>query len=383
MASVANSRSACVLGILALLNLTSSFSSVPLPKALQSTVSAIHSGRSLPLLEAEAGPSEVSAPAPVLDGKRVLPLKIMKAGLKGHKVAAVYALLNSDFKRGSEGWDCTEFVGVTMDLDATLKEDADTYDSSKMAHVRALSFAIPSKASMDDWAKKWKDLASEASGGTVNAADYLFDEDDDDDDEDDWEPDMLAAASSAASAALGNSEVIGKSDDVVSPFAEGEATKDAEGELSLTMENVDKVLDEVRPYLIADGGNVAVEGVEAEEGKVFLKLEGACGSCPSSTVTMSMGIERVLKENFSTFKEVVQIEDGPTELTLEAVQEEFGRLYPAIVAMGGVASVDEVDTELGVVRMTFRGSNKVRQGLELAILDIPLVNRVEFQMGEE
>jgi len=44
--------------------------------------------------------SDVSAPAPVLDGQRVLPFKIMKAGLKGHKVAAVYALLNSDYKRG-------------------------------------------------------------------------------------------------------------------------------------------------------------------------------------------------------------------------------------------------------------------------------------------
>jgi hypothetical protein len=44
--------------------------------------------------------SEVSTPAPTLDGKRVLPYKIMKAGLKGHKVAAVYALLNTDYKRG-------------------------------------------------------------------------------------------------------------------------------------------------------------------------------------------------------------------------------------------------------------------------------------------
>jgi hypothetical protein len=43
---------------------------------------------------------EVSSPAPTLDGKRVLPYKIMKAGLKGHKVAAVYALLNTDYKRG-------------------------------------------------------------------------------------------------------------------------------------------------------------------------------------------------------------------------------------------------------------------------------------------
>lgn len=47
-----------------------------------------------------ASETEVSTPAPVLDGNRVLPFKIMNGGLKGHKVAAVYALLNSDYKRG-------------------------------------------------------------------------------------------------------------------------------------------------------------------------------------------------------------------------------------------------------------------------------------------
>lgn len=47
--------------------------------------------------EAESAPT---VPAPVLDGQRVLPLKIMKAGLKGHQVAAVYALLNSEYQRG-------------------------------------------------------------------------------------------------------------------------------------------------------------------------------------------------------------------------------------------------------------------------------------------
>lgn len=109
------------------------------------------------------------------------------------------------------------------------------------------------------------------------------------------------------------------------------------------------------------------------------------GSCASSTITMSMGIERVLKENFSTFKEVIQVEDpnaGPSELTLEDVEEEFGRLYPAIAAMGGVGKIVSVDAELGVVNMEFRGSNKVRQGLELAILDLKFVNRVEFVMDE-
>ena len=65
----------------------------------------------------------------------------------------------------------------------------------------------------------------------------------------------------------------------------------------LTVPFVDRALDEVRPYLIADGGNVEV--VEVEDGIVKLRLQGACGTCASSTATMKMGIERSLMVCFS------------------------------------------------------------------------------------
>ena len=55
--------------------------------------------------------------------------------------------------------------------------------------------------------------------------------------------------------------------------------------------HVELVLDEMRPYLIADGGNVALRDIDA--GVVVLELQGACGSCPSSSMTMKMGLERV------------------------------------------------------------------------------------------
>ena len=54
--------------------------------------------------------------------------------------------------------------------------------------------------------------------------------------------------------------------------------------LEFTVENVNKVLDEVRPYLILDGGNVTVVNINSKDRSIQLKLEGACGSCPSSTV---------------------------------------------------------------------------------------------------
>jgi Fe-S cluster biogenesis protein NfuA len=75
--------------------------------------------------------------------------------------------------------------------------------------------------------------------------------------------------------------------------------------LALTPENVETVLDEMRPYLMADGGNV--ELVEIDGPVVKLRLQGACGSCPSSTMTLRMGIERRLKEFIPEIADVEQV----------------------------------------------------------------------------
>jgi Fe-S cluster biogenesis protein NfuA len=75
--------------------------------------------------------------------------------------------------------------------------------------------------------------------------------------------------------------------------------------LALTNDNVEQVLDEMRPYLMADGGNV--ELVEIDGPIVKLRLQGACGSCPSSTMTLRMGIERRLREYIPEIAEVEQV----------------------------------------------------------------------------
>jgi Fe-S cluster biogenesis protein NfuA len=74
---------------------------------------------------------------------------------------------------------------------------------------------------------------------------------------------------------------------------------------ALTTENVERVLDELRPYLMADGGNVEI--VEIDGPVVKVRLQGACGSCPSSTMTLKMGIERKLREAIPEVSEVVQV----------------------------------------------------------------------------
>ena len=75
--------------------------------------------------------------------------------------------------------------------------------------------------------------------------------------------------------------------------------------LTLNPDNVETVLDEMRPYLMADGGNV--ELVEIDGPTVKLRLQGACGSCPSSTMTLRMGIERRLREMIPEIGEVEQV----------------------------------------------------------------------------
>ncbi|MGB3694811.1 MAG: NifU family protein [Spirulinaceae cyanobacterium] len=75
--------------------------------------------------------------------------------------------------------------------------------------------------------------------------------------------------------------------------------------MALTPDNVEQVLDEMRPYLMADGGNVDL--VEIDGPIVKLRLQGACGSCPSSAMTLKMGIERRLREYIPEISEVAQV----------------------------------------------------------------------------
>jgi len=71
-------------------------------------------------------------------------------------------------------------------------------------------------------------------------------------------------------------------------------------------DQIEEVLDLIRPQLQADGGDVEYVDV-TEDGVVSVRLTGACGSCPMSTMTLKMGIERILVEKVPGVKEVVQV----------------------------------------------------------------------------
>ena len=70
-------------------------------------------------------------------------------------------------------------------------------------------------------------------------------------------------------------------------------------------DKVQEVLDKLRPFLLRDGGDC--ELVDVEDGVVKLRLLGACGSCPSSTITLKAGIERALLEEVPGIIEVEQV----------------------------------------------------------------------------
>ncbi|KAI3932621.1 hypothetical protein MKW98_012592 [Papaver atlanticum] len=123
--------------------------------------------------------------------------------------------------------------------------------------------------------------------------------------------------------------------------------------LPLTEENVEKVLEEVRPGLMADGGNVVLHEIDGLV--VVLKLQGACGSCPSSTMTLKFGIETRLKDKIPEIMEVEQIMDTETglELNEENVEKLLSEIRPFLTGTGGgVLELMQIEDYVVKVRLT-------------------------------
>ncbi|MDX1918173.1 MAG: NifU family protein [Candidatus Caenarcaniphilales bacterium] len=85
-------------------------------------------------------------------------------------------------------------------------------------------------------------------------------------------------------------------------------TKDQE----LVFQNeVIKLIDEkIRPALMMDGGDMAIHGFNRLENgnfEMLVQLVGACGSCPSSAMTMKMGVERMVMEHFPQIEMITQV----------------------------------------------------------------------------
>ena len=72
-------------------------------------------------------------------------------------------------------------------------------------------------------------------------------------------------------------------------------------------EQVEAVLEKIRPYVQSDGGDISLVSVDEVGGVVEVQMHGACGSCPSSVVTLKAGVERLLRTEVPGVKEVVSV----------------------------------------------------------------------------
>lgn len=138
--------------------------------------------------------------------------------------------------------------------------------------------------------------------------------------------------------------------------------------LELTWDNVDLVLEEMRPYLVQDGGNVVISEIDGPV--VRLELVGECGTCPSSTQTMKMGLERKLKERIPEIQEVVQALPDSPDLDDEQINIVLDSVRPFLQVAGGTIDVASITGEGGMqptVTLKMEGSAASLNSVKLEI----------------
>jgi Fe-S cluster biogenesis protein NfuA len=72
---------------------------------------------------------------------------------------------------------------------------------------------------------------------------------------------------------------------------------------------VEETIEVIRPALQADGGDIVLKDVDEGTGIVYVTLVGACGTCPTSTVTLKAGIERIMRDRIDGITEVINVVD--------------------------------------------------------------------------
>ncbi len=72
--------------------------------------------------------------------------------------------------------------------------------------------------------------------------------------------------------------------------------------------NVEKALDEIRPFLQSDGGDISLVSIENDNTLVKVQLEGACTSCAVNQMTLKSGVEMTIKKYVPQIESVVNID---------------------------------------------------------------------------
>lgn len=336
------------------------------------------------------------------DGSAQLPIESYIESRQGEKPVGVYAIYDS--KRN------LQYVGYSRNVVMSVRAHLARVGEDRCSLLRVMVFAnkaMQSKAALEREALNWLESAGTLPPGngaekelwqesSVNTSLMSFDElaeyeekklkmkkamgENLHDSQPGESVDAKQRRLNLIKAVEGDdwSEVIDKQTQetvspIVTPFARASVHR-AVGEgpsskiVDMSVGSVDKVLDEVRPYLIADGGNVEVVSVEG--GIIALRLQGACGTCPSSSATMKMGIERSLKSAFGdSLKEVIQVGGNKEEdtATVTNVDMHLNMLRGAIHGYGGSVEVQSVTA--GVCELLYKGPLPIAYGLRAAVSD--------------
>ncbi|WP_340064493.1 NifU family protein [Ascidiimonas aurantiaca] len=72
--------------------------------------------------------------------------------------------------------------------------------------------------------------------------------------------------------------------------------------------NVEKALDEIRPFLESDGGNISLVSIDDDNKLVKVRLEGACVGCTVNQMTLKSGVEMTIKKYVPQIEEVINVD---------------------------------------------------------------------------
>ena len=73
------------------------------------------------------------------------------------------------------------------------------------------------------------------------------------------------------------------------------------------LDNIENALEEIRPFLKNDGGNISLIGVE--DNTVKVKFEGACSKCTVNQMTLKSGVEMIIKKHVPEIQKVISVEE--------------------------------------------------------------------------
>lgn len=76
---------------------------------------------------------------------------------------------------------------------------------------------------------------------------------------------------------------------------------------------IQSALDEIRPYLQSDGGDISLVEIN-EDYEVKVKLMGACGTCPMSLQTLKLGVEKTIQKTVPEVKKVIAVDENMVDM---------------------------------------------------------------------